>query len=115
RDAELLGEAAAAFLGDEHGTRSWQALDPSDVEQPSSERSAERAAEVVDLLAPVAAVPDRRARPGQRLLDIDAEAGELVGARVGEPIIEVAPDGRRAVFARPVTLVVAVAAAQRAL
>ncbi len=71
--------------------------------------------EVVVLLAPVHAVADRRARSGERAVDVDAQIAQPPRAVVGEAVVEVAADGRRAVGPRAPALVAAVAADQHAV
>src|SRR3954471_14770979 len=62
--AEVLGQTLAPGRCDEDSARPGQRPDPLELLQPVRERGAERAAEMVVLLAPVDAVADRRGGGG---------------------------------------------------
>src|SRR4051812_9643310 len=112
--AEVLGQTLAPGRCDEDSARPGQRPDPLELLQPVRERGAERAAEMVVLLAPVDAVADRRAAAREDRVDVDAERAEHVGATIGEAVVDVVAVCRRAVLASAPALVVAVAAAEDA-
>src|ERR1700761_4125884 len=85
-EPELVAQSIEALVADVHGATAIRAAHPAEVEHARGDRRAERAGQMVALLAPVHAVADER--PARRQpVEVDAERLQLADAGGGEAVV----------------------------